>query len=87
MKAEIRNKFYFGFFRHHSNSGIRAFSPEDRLSVTVHPSSVNHAVVGLPSPYITYFSKRLSTSIYLHDTTCVTVPILLFASADIFISR
>ncbi|XP_017752422.1 PREDICTED: ATP-dependent RNA helicase DHX36-like [Eufriesea mexicana] len=67
--------------------GSRAFTPEDGLTVAVHPSSVNCSVIGFPSPYITYFTKRLSTSIYLHDTTCVTVPILLFASADIFRKR
>ncbi|XP_043788286.1 ATP-dependent DNA/RNA helicase DHX36-like [Apis laboriosa] len=69
-----------------TKNGTLAWTPEDG-SVAVHPSSVNDKVKKFPSPFITYFTKQLSTAIYLHDTTCVTAPILLFAAPNMTIKK
>ncbi|XP_071653417.1 ATP-dependent DNA/RNA helicase DHX36 [Temnothorax longispinosus] len=66
--------------------GVNAWTPEDG-SVCIHPSSVNNKVSRFPSPYLTYFTKQRSTAIFLHDTTCISVPILLFAGSNISIRR
>lgn len=84
MKAEIYLKFYF-MFRRVTKNGTRAWTPEDG-SVTIHPSSVNDRVREYPNPFITYFTKQLSTAIYLHDTTCVSASILLFTAPKVSIS-
>lgn len=72
-------------FRKVTRNGTFAWTPEDGC-VAIHPSSVNDRVKEYTSPYITYFTKQLSTAIYLHDTTCVTAPILLFAAPNMSIS-
>ncbi|XP_014599977.1 PREDICTED: ATP-dependent RNA helicase DHX36-like [Polistes canadensis] len=66
--------------------GVIAWTPEDG-TVKVHPSSVNNKMKDFPSPFLTYFTKQRSTAIYLHDTSCVTAPILLFAGSNSFIQR
>ncbi|XP_076292712.1 ATP-dependent DNA/RNA helicase DHX36 isoform X2 [Lasioglossum baleicum] len=64
-----------------TRGGIRAWTPEDG-SVVIHPSSINAKLFSShPSRYITYFTKQRSTSTYLHDTTFITTPILLFAAS------
>ncbi|XP_066597758.1 ATP-dependent DNA/RNA helicase DHX36 [Prorops nasuta] len=72
--------------RNVNKHGVRAWTPEDGR-VLVHPSSVNEKVQSFPSPYLTYFVKQKSTSIFLHDTTCVSEPILLFADSNNFLVR
>ncbi|XP_034188287.1 ATP-dependent DNA/RNA helicase DHX36 [Osmia lignaria lignaria] len=67
-----------------TKNGTLAWTPEDGR-VTIHPSSVNDKVKQVPSQFITYFTKQRSTAVYLHDTTCVTVPILIFAAPNICI--
>ncbi|XP_076228414.1 ATP-dependent DNA/RNA helicase DHX36 isoform X2 [Nomia melanderi] len=69
-----------------TKSGTLAWTPEDG-SVSIHPSSINDKIKNYPSPYITYFTKQRSSSTYLHDTTCVTAPILLFAASNMCIKR
>lgn len=69
-----------------TKSGSIAWTPEDG-KVRIHPSSVNDKMNKFPSPYITYFTKQQSTAIYLHDTTCVTGPILLFAAPNMSIKK
>ncbi|XP_043506605.1 ATP-dependent DNA/RNA helicase DHX36 isoform X2 [Frieseomelitta varia] len=69
-----------------TRNGTFAWTPEDGC-VAIHPSSVNDRVKEYTSPYITYFTKQLSTAIYLHDTTCVTAPILLFAAPNMSIRK
>ncbi|KAK2585322.1 hypothetical protein KPH14_010004 [Odynerus spinipes] len=66
--------------------GVLAWTPEDGR-VKLHPSSVNDKMKDFPSPFLTYFTKQRSTAIYLHDTSCVTAPILLFAGSDSSIRR
>ncbi|KYM95193.1 putative ATP-dependent RNA helicase DHX36 [Cyphomyrmex costatus] len=67
-----------------TKNGVISWTPEDG-SVRIHPSSVNNRVSHLPSRYLTYFTKQRSTAIFLHDTTCISVPILLFAGSNISI--
>ncbi|CAL1684614.1 unnamed protein product [Lasius platythorax] len=62
-----------------TKNGIICWTAEDG-SVRTHPSSVNFKASNFPSQYLTYFIKQRSTAIYLHDTTCISVPILLFGS-------
>ncbi|XP_035741323.1 ATP-dependent DNA/RNA helicase DHX36-like isoform X3 [Vespa mandarinia] len=69
-----------------SKHGVIAWTPEDG-SVKLHPSSVNNKMKDFPSPFLTYFTKQRSTAIYLHDTSCVTAPILLFAGSNSSIRR
>ncbi|CAL7947300.1 unnamed protein product [Xylocopa violacea] len=69
-----------------TKNGTIAWTPEDG-SVAVHPSSVNYKMQKFPSPFITYFTKQRSTAIFLHDTTCVTAPILLFAAPNMSIRK
>ncbi|XP_070167968.1 ATP-dependent DNA/RNA helicase DHX36-like [Polyergus mexicanus] len=61
-------------------------TPEDG-PVRVHPLSVNWKASNFASQYLTYFTKQRSTFIYLHDTTCISVPILLFTGPNISIRR
>ncbi|XP_078045232.1 ATP-dependent DNA/RNA helicase DHX36 [Augochlora pura] len=61
--------------------GLILWTPEDNR-VVIHPSSINHKITHFPSRYITYFTKQRSSSTYLHDTTFVTAPILLFAAPN-----
>jgi len=65
-----------------TKNGIIAWTPEDG-SVRTHPSSVNNNVHDFPNRYLTYFTKQRSTAIFLHDTTCINVPTLLFAGPNI----
>ncbi|KAL0127321.1 hypothetical protein PUN28_005545 [Cardiocondyla obscurior] len=67
-------------------NGVGCWTPEDG-EVRIHPSSINNKVDSFPSRYLTYFTKQRSTAIYLHDTTCVSVPMLLFAGPNISIVR
>lgn len=76
----------FLFLRSDSKHGVIAWTPEDG-SVKLHPSSVNNKMRNFPSPFLTYFTKQRSTAIYLHDTSCVTAPILLFAGSNSSISK
>lgn len=69
-----------------TKAGSIAWTPEDG-KVCIHPSSVNDKVNNFPSPYITYFTKQQSTSVYLHDTTCVTAPVLVFAAPNMSIKK
>ncbi|CAK9812236.1 ATP-dependent DNA/RNA helicase DHX36 [Anthophora quadrimaculata] len=69
-----------------TKTGTLAYTVEYE-NVAIHPSSVNNKIMSLPSPYITYFAKKQSTAIYLHVTTCVTVPILLFALPNTFMKK
>ncbi|XP_025987065.2 ATP-dependent DNA/RNA helicase DHX36 [Solenopsis invicta] len=69
-----------------TKNGIISWTPEDG-SVRIHPSSVNNKAFSFPSRYLTYFTKQRSTAIFLHDTTCISVPILLFAGPNISIRR
>lgn len=73
------------FFRNFSRNGVVAWTPEDG-TVRTHPSSVNNRVSTFPNLYLTYFTKQLSTAIYLHDTTCISVPILLLVRPNTPIS-
>ncbi|XP_076654311.1 ATP-dependent DNA/RNA helicase DHX36 [Halictus rubicundus] len=60
---------------------VRAWTAEDGC-VFIHPSSINAKLFSShPSRYITYFTKQRSTSTYIHDTTFITTPILLFAAS------
>ncbi|XP_017885738.1 ATP-dependent RNA helicase DHX36 isoform X2 [Ceratina calcarata] len=68
-----------------TKNGTQAWTPEDG-KVCIHPSSVNDKIK-CPSPFLTYFTKQKSTAIYLHDTTCVTSPILLFAAPKLSITK
>lgn len=52
----------------------------------MHPLSVNWKASNFASQYLTYFTKQRSSAIYLHDTTCISVPILLFTGPNISIS-
>ncbi|EFN61923.1 Probable ATP-dependent RNA helicase DHX36 [Camponotus floridanus] len=72
--------------RRASKNGIFSWTPEDG-SVRTHPSSVNCKASNFPSQYLTYFTKQRSTAIYLHDTTCISIPILLFTGPNISIKR
>ncbi|KYN43416.1 putative ATP-dependent RNA helicase DHX36 [Trachymyrmex septentrionalis] len=72
--------------RRTTKNGAVSWTPEDG-TVCIHPSSVNNKVFNFPSRYLTYFTKQRSTSIYLHDTTCISVPILLFAGPNMSIKR
>jgi len=65
---------------------VIGWTPEDGR-VCIHPSSVNNKVSNFPSRYLTYFTKQRSTAIFLHDTTCISVPILLFAGPNMSISK
>ncbi|XP_072745006.1 ATP-dependent DNA/RNA helicase DHX36 [Anoplolepis gracilipes] len=69
-----------------TNNGTVSWTPEDG-PVFTHPSSVNCKVSNFPSQYLTYFTKQRSTAIFLHDTTCISVPILLFTGPNISIKR
>ncbi|XP_012525529.1 ATP-dependent DNA/RNA helicase DHX36 [Monomorium pharaonis] len=69
-----------------TKNGIVGWTPEDG-SVRIHPSSVNNRVSQFPSRYLTYFTKQRSTAIFLHDTTCISIPILLFAGPNISLRR
>ncbi|KAL6265020.1 hypothetical protein P5V15_005111 [Pogonomyrmex californicus] len=69
-----------------TKNGPIAWTPEDG-SVRIHPSSVNSKVPSFPSQYLTYFTKQRSTAIFLHDTTCISVPMLLFAGQNMSIRR
>ncbi|XP_018048888.1 PREDICTED: ATP-dependent RNA helicase DHX36 isoform X1 [Atta colombica] len=69
-----------------TKNGVVSWTPEDG-SVRIHPSSVNNRVSSFPSRYLTYFTKQRSTAIFLHDTTCISVPILLFAGPNMSIKR
>ncbi|XP_026827375.1 ATP-dependent DNA/RNA helicase DHX36 [Ooceraea biroi] len=68
--------------------GIVGWTPEDG-PVRTHPSSVNNKaqVRNFPGRYLTYFTKQRSTAIFLHDTTCISMPTLLFAGPKISIRR
>lgn len=68
------------------NGILGCWTPEDG-SVRAHPSSVNCKASNFPSQYLTYFTKQRSTAIYLHDTTCISIPILLFTGPNISIKR
>lgn len=80
-----KHLYYLMDFRRVTKAGSVAWTPEDG-KVCIHPSSVNDKVNNFPSPYITYFTKQQSTSVYLHDTTCVTAPVLVFAAPNMSIS-
>ncbi|KAL6449085.1 hypothetical protein ACFW04_000652 [Cataglyphis niger] len=69
-----------------TKNGAVGWTPEDG-SVRTHPSSVNCKASNFPSQYLTYFTKKRSTAIYLHDTTCISIPILLFTGPNILIRR
>ncbi|KZC09687.1 PREDICTED: ATP-dependent RNA helicase DHX36 [Dufourea novaeangliae] len=69
-----------------TKNGTHAWTPEDG-KVVIHPSSVNDKIKDYSSPYITYFTKQRSTATYLHDTSCVTAPILLFAAPNMCIKK
>ncbi|XP_011868007.1 PREDICTED: ATP-dependent RNA helicase DHX36 [Vollenhovia emeryi] len=69
-----------------NKGGVVCWTPEDG-SVRVHPSSVNSKASEFPSRFLTYFTKQRSTAIFLHDTSCISVPILLFAGPNISIRR
>ncbi|XP_034950884.1 ATP-dependent DNA/RNA helicase DHX36 [Chelonus insularis] len=56
-------------------------TPEDG-TVKIHPKSINMEAKALPTPYVTFFEKKKSTAIYLHDTTCVTDAALIFAFSN-----
>lgn len=68
-----------------TRNGVIARTAENEY-VKLHPSSVNSKMNFFPSPYLTYFTKQRSTAIYLHDTSCVTGQILLFAGKDVSIN-
>ncbi|KAG7209519.1 hypothetical protein KM043_015604 [Ampulex compressa] len=62
---------------------VRGHNLEDYGRVVIHPSSVNSApIFRVPSSYVMYFMKQLSTATYLHDTTFITLPILMFAASN-----
>ncbi|XP_003486528.1 ATP-dependent DNA/RNA helicase DHX36 isoform X1 [Bombus impatiens] len=88
VKAVVCAALYpnIAVIRRVTKNGTRAWTPEDG-SVTIHPSSVNDRVREYPNPFITYFTKQLSTAIYLHDTTCVSAPILLFTAPKMSIRK
>ncbi|XP_032666503.1 ATP-dependent DNA/RNA helicase DHX36 [Odontomachus brunneus] len=69
-----------------TQNGVVGWTPEDGRVYT-HPSSVNNKNRHFLSRYLTYFTKQRSTAIFLHDTTCVSLPILLFARPNILIKR
>lgn len=69
-----------------TKEGLIGWTPEDG-TVRTHPSSVNNKVDNFPSRYLMYFTKQRSTAIYLHDTTCISIPILLFAVSKILTRR
>lgn len=73
------------YYRKVTKQGVVGWTPEDG-PVRTHPSSVNNRSCNFPSRYLTYFTKQRSTAIYLHDTTCVNIPILLFARPNMVIS-
>lgn len=77
---------YIDSVRRITKNGVLTWTPEDG-SVCIHPSSVNNRVAKFPSQYLTYFTKQRSTAIFLHDTTCISVPILLFAGSNMSISK
>ncbi|XP_043253836.1 ATP-dependent DNA/RNA helicase DHX36 isoform X1 [Colletes gigas] len=87
IKAIVSAGLYpnVAIMRRITKMGTSLWTPEDG-NVYMHPSSVNDKVE-LPSPYITYYVKQKSSSIYLHDTTCVTGPILLFAAPHMCIKK
>ncbi|KAM0735084.1 ATP-dependent DNA/RNA helicase DHX36 [Formica fusca] len=68
------------------NETIVGWTPEDG-DVRMHPLSVNWKASNFASQYLTYFTKQRSSAIYLHDTTCISVPILLFTGPNISIRR
>ncbi|XP_012225359.2 ATP-dependent DNA/RNA helicase DHX36 isoform X2 [Linepithema humile] len=72
--------------RRSTKQGVICWTPEDGC-VRTHPSSINNKVEKFPNRYLTYFTKQRSTAIYLHDTTCISVPILLFAGPTISTRR
>ncbi|EFN83103.1 ATP-dependent RNA helicase DHX36 [Harpegnathos saltator] len=72
--------------RRTTKNGVICWTPEDG-TVHMHPSSVNSRSSNFPSRYLTYFTKQRSTAIFLHDTTCVSIPILLFARPNMSIRR
>ncbi|XP_014478437.1 PREDICTED: ATP-dependent RNA helicase DHX36 [Dinoponera quadriceps] len=72
--------------RRATKQGVIGWTPEDG-TVRTHPSSVNNRNANFPSRYFTYFTKQRSTAIFLHDTTCVSIPILLFARPNMLIKR
>ncbi|XP_012286873.1 ATP-dependent RNA helicase DHX36 [Orussus abietinus] len=63
--------------------GVKATTPEDG-TVAIHPSSINEK--DLPKVcighYMTYFLKKRSTAIYLHDTTIVSRMALILAGPN-----
>lgn len=69
-----------------TKNGVVGWTPEDG-SVRLHPSSVNNRASNFPSQYLTYFTKQRSTAIFLHDTTCINVPSLVFAGPSLSIRR
>jgi len=90
--ALIKTIVYAGLYpniavvRRTSKNGILSWTPENG-SVRTHPSSVNCKTSNFPSQYLTYFTKQRSTALYLHDTTCINIPILLFTGPNISIRR
>lgn len=69
-----------------TKNGAIGWTPEDG-TVHIHPSSVNCKISSFPSQYLTYFTKQRSTAIFLHDTTCINIPTLLFAGPNMSISN
>lgn len=72
--------------RRNTKGGVVGWTPEDG-TIRIHPSSVNNKVPNFPSRYLTYFTKQRSTAIFLHDTTCISIPMLLFAGPNVSIRR
>lgn len=74
------------YFRKSTPNGVIGWTPEDG-TVRIHPSSVNSKISSFPNQYLMYFTKQRSTAIFLHDTTCINVPILLFVGPNVSISN
>lgn len=56
-------------------------TPQDG-KVKIHPSSINEKSPSFPSPYLVYYTKQLSSAIYLHDTTSISPMGLIFAGPN-----
>ncbi|XP_046753641.1 ATP-dependent DNA/RNA helicase DHX36 [Diprion similis] len=61
--------------------GASVVTPQDG-KVKLHPSSINEKCQSFPSPYLVYFTKQLSSAIYLHDTTSISPMGLIFAGPN-----
>ncbi|XP_012267368.2 ATP-dependent DNA/RNA helicase DHX36 [Athalia rosae] len=61
--------------------GAKVLTPQDG-KVKLHPSSINEKCPSFPSPYLVYYTKQLSSAIYLHDTTSISPMGLIFAGPD-----